>query len=556
MVTSQGSGFQGKNTGQMLQFDPCPWDLVVIVSILIYTWIAYSGMIPTSVDGVNICSDLACYAQHLAGISHRAPFAQDPILAVPTPSNTLPTIETFLARLLQPDDNYVLGLFRAAAIAVAGNYIAYYIVGRLFFKSIILSVLLSVLMTTTVWVGFGTFWGLATGDVTPRVFFSAYFALLFVGAVLTIDRPLLRPIIMFAAGAGIYIHGISSLNASCMFFVVFAFSKPDSSSTSNHIKNLIVCVLAWAVPTFLFFHGVLTQSGSFTSEKLEILQQTFDKRFAKDYGKLFHGDEIPLLPLAIIGYIVIMYIGTTQMKKLVKICILMFFGICVALILSFVESSLSVYIDRMPMGREIPRGARFLVPIIWLMVVGAGTCLMQKFPHTIFIMATISIVCIVTFDEGRWMRAFSYEVRDVLGLQQSQKTVQEMEEARKYLEALKALDRLAPPGEPVLGIPDAMAVRYLLHRPLVHSFKDGSFYLYNRDFEGAKKWLHLAKLLGDEGGVKFWLASGARWLLCDDPEVRECLVQEGAGTIVWSNETWFIARRNDNAPEDTAATAR
>ena len=94
-----------------------------------------------------------------------------------------------------------------------------------------------------------------------------------------------------------------------------------------------------------------------------------------------------------------------------------------------------------------------------------------------------------------------------------------------------------------------MAVRYRLYRPLAYAFKDGSSYLYSQDAQGAARWLDLVTLRDRQGMVAAWLASGAQWLLCGNISEMEHLPQQA--TIVWSNDSWFIAKHSTTAATKT-----
>ena len=88
-----------------------------------------------------------------------------------------------------------------------------------------------------------------------------------------------------------------------------------------------------------------------------------------------------------------------------------------------------------------------------------------------------------------------------------------------------------------------MAVRYLAQRPLVHSFKDGYIFFYNKDVQGSRTWLRYNALMqrGPTGYIDAWLASGVPWLLSGRP--RDKTLLEPYGDVLWENGGWLIARR-------------
>ena len=89
------------------------WDTIFIIVIGCYTLFGLWGVSQLSCDGLKISSDLCCYVQNMAGELRRELFSLDPLLAVPTTANSIISLESTLASLLQPDDDIVQGMLRA-----------------------------------------------------------------------------------------------------------------------------------------------------------------------------------------------------------------------------------------------------------------------------------------------------------------------------------------------------------------------------------------------------------------------------------------------------------
>lgn len=155
------------------------------------------------------------------------------MLRAVTPANSIWNLERFTARLLTPGNDYVVGLFRAGALAIFIFYAGWYLLGRWLFGSPGPAFLLALLAGVTVWVEWGTFWGIAQSDPVPRVFFAALWPFLLLGALAAQERPLLRPPAMLAAGLCMWVHGISALNTGAMFFLAFALHRPQGRAWSR-----------------------------------------------------------------------------------------------------------------------------------------------------------------------------------------------------------------------------------------------------------------------------------------------------------------------------------
>lgn len=526
------------------------YDVAFLFIALGYVLFGLWGVSLLSCDGLEISSDLCCYAQNIAGDMHRALFARDPLLAIPTTANSIINFESTLATFLQPHDDIVRGLLRAGAAGVFLHYAACYFLGRRLLGSPPLAALFALLTGVTVWVSFGTYWGFSSGDITPRIFYAALFPVLLAATLSALDHPRIRPLILFASGCGMYLHGISSLVASCMLFTVFFFHRAKGDGTAKHVARLLACMVAWAIPTALFLCGSVKAAPHFTDQDLLVFQQVFDRRFLEDEGGLwrrlighmhYQSDNFPLLLGGLAGYFIVRRWGSPIMKRMAAIVPALFLGVCIAVLLSIAETHIAEMLGRLPMGAELPRGVRFVIFLCWIMIICAFALFWRRAPRCAGAAAIVIALCVLAFDQGRWAAGTRFAFRHTLGLPQPENVRRHMLRGKLYAESLRALQKIVPADTPVYAEPDAMAVRYRLFRPLAYSFKDGSSYLYSQDIQGARRWLDLTIIRDERGLAAAWLASGARWILCGEPREMENISRQGS--IVWSNGRWFIARR-------------
>ena len=526
------------------------WDAAFIGVITAYVLFGLWGVSLLSCDGLKISSDLCCYVQNIAGEMHRELFSQDPLLAAPTTANSIISLESTLARLLQPGGDIVQGLLRAGAAGVFFHYAACYYLGRRLWGSPLLAALFALLTGVTVWVSFGTYWGFGSGDITPRVFYAALFPLLLAATLSALDKPQLRPLILFASGCGMYLHSISSLVASCMLFTVFFFHRAKGDSLRRHAGWLLLSLAAWCIPTLLYLCSAIKSATVFSANDLAVFQQVFDRRFLEDEGSLcnrlvghlYHrSDCFPLLVSGVVSFFIVRRCGSPIMKRLASIVPTLLLGVGIAVLFSVVETSIAERLHRLPMGAELPRGVRFIIFLCWLMLVGAFACLWQRAPRWAGLAAIAAVVCVLVFDQGRWATGVRFAFAHSLNLPQPKHALHVLSRGADYAEALQAVEKFVPQGAPLFAEPDAMAVRYRLYRPLSYAFKDGSSYLYSQDAQGAARWLDLVTIRDKQGLTATWLASGTEWILCGKKSERENIARQG--TIVWSSNRWFIAKR-------------
>ena len=526
------------------------WDLAFLAVIAGYTLFGLWGVSILSCDGLKISSDLCCYVQNLAGELHRDLFIQDPLLAVPTTANSIISLESTLARILQPGSDLVQAMLRAGAVGVFFHYAACYYLGRRLWGSPAIAALFAVLTGVTTWISFGTYWGFGSGDITPRVFYAALFPVLLAATLSSLDKPQLRPLILFASGCGMYLHSISSLVASCMLFTVFFFHRAKGDSLLRHGMWLLLSLAAWSLPTLVYLGSSIKSATPLSAHDLTVLQQVFDRRFVEDEGSLGHrllshfhygSDSLPLLVLGFLSYFIVRRLGSPVMKRLTSIIPSLLLGVCIALVLSVAETHIAQALGRLPMAAELPRGVRFIIFLCWLMIVGAFACFWQRTPKAAALLTVAAVACVLIVDQGRWTTGARVAFRQAFAIPQPMKVERQLKRGASYAEALQAVQQLVPQDAPIYTEPDAMAVRYRLYRPLTYAFKDGSSYLYSQDAQGAARWLALTSIRDKQGLTAAWLASGAQWILCGKESEREHIAQQA--TIVWSNDRWFLAKR-------------
>ena len=526
------------------------WDLAFIAFIAAYALFGLWGVSILSCDGLKISSDLCCYVQNLAGDLHRELFTQDPLLAVPTTANSIINFESTLATFLQPGNDIVQAMLRAGAVGVFFHYAACYYLGRRLWGSPFIAALFAMLAGVTVWISFGTYWGFGSGDITPRVYYAALFPLLLASTLTALDKPQIRPLILFASGCGMYLHSISSLVASCMLFTVFFFHRPKGRSLLRHGMWLLLSLAAWSLPTLAYLFSSIKSVTPFSAHDLAVFQQVFDRRFIEDEGSLwrrllshlhYRSDSFPLLVEGFVGYFIVRRFGSPVMKRLASIIPTLLLGVCIAVLLSVAETHIAERLGRLPMAAELPRGARFIIFLCWPMIVGALACLWQRAPKWAGLLAIAAIACVLVFDQGRWATGVRFAFRHTFDMPQPERIQRRMNSGALYAEALQAVQQFVPQDTPIFAEPDAMAVRYRLYRPLAYAFKDGSSYLYSQDAQGAARWLNLVSIHDKQGLTAAWLASDAQWLLCGTKSEHERIAREAI--IVWSNDRWILAKR-------------
>lgn len=527
--------------------------MLFLVLAACYAWAALCGVLEISSGGAALDSDLRTYAQGMAGVGHPECFRDDPVLRVVTHHNSIWNVQRFLAVFLTPGDSYAVGLLRAGALALFIFYAGYYFLGRWLFRSPGLASLLALAMGVTFWVGWGTFWGVTHSDPVPRVFFAAIWPFLLLGAVAALNRPWLRLLVMLGVGLSIWVHSISALATGAMLFMAFALKKSENQSLTSHLLHCLACLSLFFIPVLAFLWPTLSQEKIFSSMDMEALKNVFNLRYVEDYSMVWlqlrdyllrYSLAPPLFLAGLAGWLLARSQGAARVRALAGMYPGFLLGLAGVVIFSWLEGRWAAIAGHLPLGHELVRGARFLVPLSWLAVVAGVACFWPRLCvlwRVTTVVAALSAVLLYTSDRQH-IAALHYLHASWLSPygEEAQEAMHRSAERRTVFETLRKMTR---PGEMVFSNDGDLAVRYLALRGLFHAFKDGANAFYDRDADRARTWLRYNALMSREptGYIDAWLASGVPWLLSSRPQDKALL--EPYGDVLWENDGWLIARR-------------
>lgn len=531
-------------------------DIAALLLIAVYALAALAGVLEISANGTELDSDLGMYAYITAGEQHPESFSADPTAALH--SHSFWNAARYLGALLTPGNEYAVGLLRAGALAVFVFYAGFYLLGRWLFGGPILAAVLSLVMGVTVWVGWGTFWGVTHSDPVPRVFFAALFPFLLWGGIAALRHVRARPLVMLAAGLCVWVHNISALATGAMLFMAFALNR-EKRSWAVHLGILAVCLLCFFLPVLFSLRSLLGgQAAVLSADNLAVLRYLFDLRLGADYGRMLAdlggylltcSVMFPLFPAACAGWLITVsagWGGGERARDLARMYPGMLLALALVALFSWAEFQLAARLGRLPLGHDLIRGTRFLVPLAWLMVVSGVACFWPRL-RKIFrfsLLAGIALA-VLLLNQDRWhmgaLHSLARHTGLTLPLQDRAEDRLRHNAARR--EALEKLSALTRPGDVVFSDNGDSAIRYLALRGLFHSFKDGLYPYYGKDADWARVWLRYNALMqrGPTGYIDAWLASGVSWLLSGRPQDRALL--EPYGDVLWENKGWLIVRR-------------
>ena len=539
-------GTAGTGQGEKLSLAHLCCDVLFVLCAALCSWASLQGIMDLSAAGVMLDSDLGTYAQGMAARAHPECFVNDVVLKNVTHHNSIWNVQTALASWLAPDGAYATGLLRSGAVGIFFYLVFWYGLGRFLFVHPSLALLLVAFQCITCWVGWGTFWGVFMDDPVPRVWFAGLWPLIVLGTLQALPRPQLRPLVLLACGLSVWVHSISALTAGAMTFLAFFLARDPKTSLARHLGLCLTGLVCFLGPVFCFLWPTLSDEHVLNSADLAVLSELFRLRYAADYhaplatlGEFLHTYllQVPLIPLALAGLVLAVRRGSPRLKGLAGLSLPFVLAMALVVAFSFAEGLWARQQGHMPLGHELVRGARFLIPLCWLAIVAGFACVCENRPMARRATALAAVAAVLVLAPDRQLLAGLQTVH-LSSLNVHSATMHDYaERARLKEEALAALQASTQPGDMVFcNVPEA-AIRYRALRGLVYSFKDGANAFYDRDPDRARQWLHYTALFRAEpaGYVTAWLESGTLWLLTSRMEDRDLL--ERYGTIVYASES-------------------
>lgn len=529
------------------------WDMLFLISAAAYAFLSLEGITQISANGALLDSDLETYAQGMAGELRPDLFAADPVLRQISPANSIPNIQRLLGAWLMPANTPGVGLLRAGAIAIFIFYAGWYALGRRLFQSPSVAAILALVCGITIWIGWGTFWGVTHSDPVPRVFFAAIFPFLLILAMAGAVHLWLRPLACFACGLCMWVHGISALNCGAMFLMAFLLLKPANSSIKKHIFNTLTCVSAFLGPVLLFLWPSLIQRGAFSPEEIAIFSDVFALRWHEDYASFSEGIKFFLNPSqapilicigGVAGWALLKFRGNAREKTFCALCPGFFLALGIMTLFCWAESEYSPRFGRLPMGHEFVRGLRFLVPISLILVIGACNLFCGKWIRRCVLCIILIALSLFTVDRQYVAAQYAIAQKTGLPLPLLEDAKKRMKKAESYRQLYEAIEKIVPPGEAIFSAEDEMGIRFVAWRPLIHTFKDGYVYYYNKDFPGSASWLDYEKKLRQkpDGYLEAWQKSGAPWLLIRKDNETPNL--KNYGHVALEQNGWLLVGKN------------
>ena len=524
------------------------YDAIFILLAALYAWLAFKGIAILSANGTVLDSDLQTYAQGMAGAAFPEQFINDPVLAQVSEANSIPNLQRWLASHFVEHNNFGLALLKAGACAIFLFYACWYGLGRYLFTRPAIASLLAICSSITVWVGWGTFWGVAHSDPVPRVFFAAIFPLLLFFACLAFRKSCFRPATMFCCGLSMWIHGVSALNCGAMFLCAFLFCKQKNQSLKKHLGIFGLCLICFLLPVCLYLWPSLNQGKSFAADDLAMFQEMQNLRWHEDFSGFwprmldFFRPSSPTFILSLCGlasWLILIRNENQRFYPLLKMIPYFILALLAVACFAWLESGWARELGRLSMGHELVRGMRFFIPLSWLLIIAAIAAYTTKWLGRAMLLCALCLV--VLLNQDRQHLAVESAAAHFMKLPLPEDAAIEIKKAQIQQDIIAEVGRIVPENETVFCPEDQMPVRFMAMRPLTHAFKDGYVFFYDKDLLKSRNWLNIEKVLRSEGIIQAWKVSGANWLLARKASLDQNMAQKAAFDL----HNWLLIRQTE-----------
>lgn len=547
-------------------------DLAVALGILLFAVLLHYGRMGASIDGVWLSTDSAMYASIAAAYGHPEKFAHDFVYGVESQYLTHVTPLVQLVDWLASDDgNYGIAYLQVTGLSVFLHYIAFYLLGILFFRERWKALIFTILMGLCYWTPWGTYWGAGYVDYTPRSLFNALYALLLCVYFPILDKPRWWPLFMAALGGLVYVHSISALPVAAGLWLGFAASRPQGCPLWRHLARLLVtggCFLAVMTPYALTYtHASGVRLGP---EDVAFMDHILRTRFDIEYAEYLYGmgkflrqyTLLPVIPLALGATWLIFRHGTPREKLFGKHIWLWVAGVYVVILLFVLDQEISRALGRMHLEFDLVRVHRFLPFFAMCLIFLGANILWRRVAMQAgrpFWQRTAACLCCLGLVIGFFCGGQQDLARSALAWYWNRLDAERYEAAYGPLlrraEMVKAVSEHTRPGESLFFPGEDQAIRYNALRPLTYGWKDACLLYYAKGIAPLHQWERIEAALktSPTAYIDVALSTDPDYLLSERPQDRARLEAE-VGPVIWENARYLLVR-NDHKLAGNGVTA-
>lgn len=542
-----------------------PTDGLVAVLFLLFAAVFQLAHLGHVEPYVLLDGDAGNIATFAAARDHPHLFDGDEILGNPALSRWYPTIHVPAVRALaRVAGDYGLAFQSLLGLHVLLQCLGFYVFGRVLFRSRYWAFLLALVTLVRVDLNLGELWGIYEYPI-PRISFQSLIP--FVAAAAYHWRSNVRawPAIMIGIGLLMYVHPVSTPAWALAFWLGFLAYVPSRWSWSRSfavLPGLGVLFLAITAPFLIHYTSQQEVAPPASTQSYAQTYEIIEARFLPGYldpPKAFIDFLLAFTTIkykkffwvwAVIGGLLTLAMKRDQHRDVLVILLWALGIVITSMILPVVDQGIARALSSFPLEYDLVRGMRYFVPLMLLFTLWPLSELSRRWHRTPARTGSIIASLLGALLVSVWI--WWHPPVSVSGLvrcfRQGRLRCGPAREAE--IEALSALERLVPPGSPILPTALALQVRYFSLRPVVYCHKDGGILAYT-SHEGLLKWdgrrraMSSAIALNDPRDRMRRLARlavdfGAQYLLVDSAWVES--TPSSHYEVVWMNRAYAIVR--------------
>jgi hypothetical protein len=551
------------------------FDALFVALVVFYAWNAMQGRIAVSSDGVWLCGDLGNIVTTLIAADDPQNFLADPAF-----SNPGALIELFgkarfaLIRGLSPDGNYAVGALRILFLDLILFYPGFYLLGLILWRSRAQAVLTALTLGNTVWIGWGTFWGVGYFDSLARTNYSAVLGFLLVFAWQTRDKPFWWPLLMAASGLLINLHAPNAIPMGFALWLGLWLWKPVDWGLGRRTAYMLFCGACFvlAALSYLWPHLHPGASGVLGGEDIALVREVFALSMGQyqncfpELGSFLRKFclNYPLLPAAAVGIYAARRWGDKRQRDIAALLAVWSLGVVlIAVGLHASDQAIANYRQALPLQSNLIRGLRLLIPfgmlavflglsVLWNRAGSRG--MRRKSAVFLYALATV-VMCYKSANTLLPLALYNLNPDWRLPTRTGDFPHRLEREAPLYAEAAAALQRHTAPGDQIFyrGTrlkEDTDFVRSAGKRSLFYSHKDGGMLYYSKNIPAIRQWLAVTRALRDAPPTAYiaeWEKSRVPYLLTARPEDKPLLQQ--AGEVIWENQMFLLVKLRETGKQ-------
>jgi len=435
----------------------------------------------------NLDSDAGMLASFVAALEEPAHFVRDPLLHTPSNFAYYATLQVPLVRLLSRVTHDIgLAFILPTAPLIFTQLLGFYVLGRVLLQRRGLALVLSLMTLPVMNVPeLGDYWG-TMGYTTPRDWFQAFLPYLMVAALRFGARPAAWLAVMFGAGLMMYVHPVSAPAWTLALWLSMAWGLPATLGLRRRTLWMVAAGAMWVVAALPFVATYLSKHEHGVTADYAETHAIIAYRFLPGLldvpatavsvaTMLWHDWSIPL---AVLGTVAVYIRAPAERRRLwmvltwVGALVVMAFGV------PALEHGLASARSAMPVQFDLVRGWRYLPPLLHLLALW-GLAVLGR-PGWWRSSCALAAACILA---GVHLAANPPPDAVIEGARAlvRDRGFPDVVPPSPREQILAWIGAHTPAGAAVLPVDrdDALAVRYVARRAVVHSWKEGGMFAYS-----------------------------------------------------------------------------